>query len=124
MGTDDLLCSRNARPQKDLVGRAQWKINQPPSLKREQASLEGAFRWMMAARCAHLRIDQATLVKISRDGADARSWRPSSKPQGRKLGRSGTTPQVRPAKARVLRWPHFRSCGTIAPTKRGNSDEE
>ena len=37
----DLLCSRNARSQKTLVGRAQWKINQPPSLKREQASVEG-----------------------------------------------------------------------------------
>jgi hypothetical protein len=37
----DLLCSRNARPEKALVGRAQWKINQPPSLKRERASLEG-----------------------------------------------------------------------------------
>ena len=33
MGADDLLCSRNARPQKALVGRAQWKINQPPSLE-------------------------------------------------------------------------------------------
>jgi hypothetical protein len=33
MEPDDLLCSRNARPQKALVGRAQWKINQPPSLK-------------------------------------------------------------------------------------------
>jgi hypothetical protein len=32
MEPDDLLCSRNARPQKALVGRAQWKINQPPSL--------------------------------------------------------------------------------------------
>jgi hypothetical protein len=42
MEPDDLLCSRNARPKKALVGRAQWKINQPPSLKREQASLEGA----------------------------------------------------------------------------------
>jgi hypothetical protein len=40
MGADDLLCSRNARHQKALVGRAQWKINQPPSLKRERASLE------------------------------------------------------------------------------------
>ena len=28
------LCSRNARPKKALVGRAQWKINQPPSLER------------------------------------------------------------------------------------------
>jgi len=33
MGTDDLLCSRNARPQKGLVGRAQWKINQSPLLE-------------------------------------------------------------------------------------------
>ena len=30
----DLLCSRNARSEKTLVGRAQWEINQPPSLKR------------------------------------------------------------------------------------------
>ena len=55
MKPDDLLCSRNARPsldsardpepvegQKALVGRAQYKINQPPSLKRERASLEGS----------------------------------------------------------------------------------
>ena len=41
MEPDDLLCSRNARPPKALVGRAQWKINQPPSLKRERAGLEG-----------------------------------------------------------------------------------
>ncbi len=34
MEADDLLCSRNARPEKALVGRAQWKINQPPSPKR------------------------------------------------------------------------------------------
>jgi hypothetical protein len=38
MEPDDLLCSRNARLKKALVGRAQWKINQPPSLKRECAS--------------------------------------------------------------------------------------
>ena len=38
MEPDDLPCSRNARPQKARVGRAQWKINQPPSLERyEQA---------------------------------------------------------------------------------------
>jgi len=39
MEPDDLLCSRNARPQKALVGRAQWKI---PG-ERERASLEGAY---------------------------------------------------------------------------------
>ena len=38
MEADDLLCSRNARPEKALVGRAQWKINQPLSLRyNEQA---------------------------------------------------------------------------------------
>jgi len=48
MKPDDLLCSRNARPPKALVGRAQWKINQPPSLERERASLEGPS---LFARC-------------------------------------------------------------------------
>jgi hypothetical protein len=34
MEPDDLLCSRNARSQKALVGLAHWKINQSLSLKR------------------------------------------------------------------------------------------
>jgi hypothetical protein len=55
MEPDDLLCSRNARPQKALVGRAQWKINQPPSLKRERASLEGLIRWMLVGGRAQMR---------------------------------------------------------------------
>ena len=62
MGADDLLCSRNAHDKNVLVRRAQsridqatlenevgrleqraqWKINQPPSLKESQASLEGS----------------------------------------------------------------------------------
>ena len=45
MEPDDLLCSRNARPEKALVGRAQWKINQPPSLdKNKQAWREHVYR--------------------------------------------------------------------------------
>ena len=40
MEPDDLLWSRNARSRTPLVGRAQWTINQPPSLKRERASAE------------------------------------------------------------------------------------
>jgi hypothetical protein len=44
MEADDLLCSRNARPEKALVGRAQWKINQPPSLERsEQEGWSGSL---------------------------------------------------------------------------------
>ena len=35
MEPDDLLCSRNARLQKALVGRAQWEINRPPGLGNE-----------------------------------------------------------------------------------------
>jgi hypothetical protein len=37
MEPDDLLCSRNARPQKTLVGRAEWKIIQPPSPEMEKS---------------------------------------------------------------------------------------
>ena len=36
MEPDDLLCSRNARPQKALVGRAQWKTIQSPSLRENE----------------------------------------------------------------------------------------
>ena len=51
MEPDDLLCSRNARPEKALVGRAQWKINQPPSLDRnEQAWKEPVHRSMRAGK--------------------------------------------------------------------------
>jgi hypothetical protein len=53
MEADDLLCSRNARPQKALVGRAQWKINQPPSLERgEQAWKEHVYRSTRAPEVA------------------------------------------------------------------------
>ena len=45
MEADDLLCSRNAHAQKVLVRRAQWKINQPPSLERYRASLERSIGW-------------------------------------------------------------------------------
>jgi hypothetical protein len=34
MEPDDLLCSRNARSRTPLIERAQWKIHQPPSLKK------------------------------------------------------------------------------------------
>ncbi len=51
MEPDDLLCSRNARPQKALVGRAQWEINQAPSLKRLQASSAGGpFKFLWSRR--------------------------------------------------------------------------
>ena len=36
MEADELLCSRNARSRTPLVGRAQWKINQPPSLRENK----------------------------------------------------------------------------------------
>ena len=43
MEADDLLCSRNARPPKALVGRAQWETKQAALQERSPASLEGAF---------------------------------------------------------------------------------
>jgi hypothetical protein len=63
MEPDDLLCSRNARLKKALVGRAQWKINQPPSLKRQRASLEGSF---ISFDTRNRGIDQATLLRASK----------------------------------------------------------
>ena len=52
MEADDLLCSRNARSRTPLVGRAQWKINQPPSLKDTSE-----LGWnMYIVRRAHSRI--------------------------------------------------------------------
>ena len=52
MEPDDLLCSRNARPEKALVGRAQWKINQPPS-PEEKISEHGRINWMDVGRTVH-----------------------------------------------------------------------
>ncbi len=60
MEADDLLCSRNARSRTPLVGRAQWKINQPPSLKREQASWEVSFGKIRIARCVRYRAASPT----------------------------------------------------------------
>src|SRR5438132_14184232 len=57
MEPDDLLCSRNARSRTPLVGRAQWKINQPPSLRDN----ERAWREHLFVRRAQSRINQATL---------------------------------------------------------------
>ncbi len=52
MEPDDLLCSRNARSRTPLVGRAQWKINQPPSLKIITSKLGGNIigTWFLDAR--------------------------------------------------------------------------
>jgi len=84
MEPDDLPCSRNARPPKALVERAQWKINQAPSLKRIRASLEerrGAARCPSYSRNAH---DQNVLVRRPQSGltrvpfqtwANEQAWR-------------------------------------------------
>ena len=59
----DLLCSRNARSQTPLVGRAQWEIKQVARPYAAGASLEGAIRWGVVVRCAQARIDQAPLKR-------------------------------------------------------------
>ena len=41
MEPDDLLCSRNAHDKNVLVGRAQWKLNQPPSPGEMASELGG-----------------------------------------------------------------------------------
>ena len=61
MEADDLLCSRNARPEKALVGRAQWKINYPPSPK-ERKSKTGVARRPSCSQNAH---DKNVLVRCA-----------------------------------------------------------
>ncbi len=72
MEADDLLCSRNARPEKGLVGRAQWKINQPPS-PEEKASELGGIICNLAAVGIHLTAPHETGVGKGRCSFDARS---------------------------------------------------
>ena len=76
MEPDDLLCSRNARPEKALArangtslrasgwagekaARSGSSIS-PHPLKRERASLEGSIRSMVVVRCAQSRAASAT----------------------------------------------------------------
>ena len=49
MEPDDLLCSRNARPPKALVGRAQWKIISPIPFE-EKKSEQGGIICSLALR--------------------------------------------------------------------------
>ena len=51
MEPDDLLCSRNARREKALVGRAQWKINQPPSLRSNERAWKEHFFFYKVNTC-------------------------------------------------------------------------
>ena len=52
MEPDDLLCSRNARPQKALIGRAQWKINKPPSPEKcERVWVDGMVSPVKGVKC-------------------------------------------------------------------------
>jgi len=44
MEPDDLLCSRNARPQKALVGRAQWKDQSAPIPEEKTSELGGPLK--------------------------------------------------------------------------------
>ena len=81
MEPDDLLCSRNARSRTPLVGRAQWKINQPPSLKdNERAWMEHLYRSMRAV--------ERTIRRLVKMG-----WGMMSRqPVGRIWGNKGSNP--------------------------------
>jgi hypothetical protein len=92
MEPDDLLCSRNARPPKALVGRAQWEINQAPSLKRKRASLEGSSvisldeRSRTKHRCRSEREKQASLDGLLYGGRSMRAVEDHWKPPLERLG--------------------------------------
>ena len=64
MEPDDLLCSRNARPQKALVGRAQWK-DQSASIPEERTSELGGIIYMDDSRS--MRAAQGNLITLLRE---------------------------------------------------------
>ena len=74
MRADDLLCSRNARPEKALVGRAQRKINQPPSLRENEQAWKdgtGAARCTSCSQNAHI---QKALARDKSASRRPRGW--------------------------------------------------
>jgi len=54
MEPDALLCSRRARPQKALGVRAQWKLNQPPSLENASKLGGSILRVTTTSECTQL----------------------------------------------------------------------
>jgi hypothetical protein len=61
----DLLCSRNARSRTPLVGRAQWEINQPPSLRgNEQAWRDHKWNkeWAQPTPCLEISARRLEMV--------------------------------------------------------------
>ena len=66
MEADDLLCSGNARPGKALVGRAQWKINQPPSLEEmSELGRGGVDRTTYGeVECPRFRVHDSKLLRV------------------------------------------------------------
>jgi len=71
METDDLLCSRNARSRTPLVGRAQWKINQSPSLRdNERAWREHIFRSMRAVKASRRFLMERVRKRMDRVGIE------------------------------------------------------
>ena len=90
MGADDLLCSRNARSRTPLVGRAQWKINQPPSLERKRADWKdgtGVARCPSCSQNAHI---QKVLAWDKSASRRAQGW------AGEKVTRSKGQPRPLP----------------------------
>jgi hypothetical protein len=69
MEPDDLLCSRNARPRKSLVGRAQWKINQPPSLRDNERAWKGSVETAACSRCSQIPHDETVVARCAQSRA-------------------------------------------------------
>ena len=103
MGAGDFLCSRNARSQTPLVGRAQWKINQPPSLRDNERVWNEQKRVDSMVSCARATrgLRRPSFGLMARLGVPVggrvrkfAQWGPSSQPSGegaRLAGRSRVT---------------------------------
>jgi hypothetical protein len=58
-----LFCSRNARPPKALVGRAQWEHNRRPRYFCHSAAWEGGRKGTRVVLCSRSAHDQNVLAR-------------------------------------------------------------
>jgi len=67
MEPDDLLCARNARPQKALVRRAQWRPSSPPSKEKIEVRARPMRAVKDSPRCSHTNVEAKTMRSIYLD---------------------------------------------------------
>src|SRR5574342_344166 len=83
MEPDDLLCSRNARSKTPLVGRAQWKTNQPPFLRNNERAWRAREGTAWLSSCPRNAHDRNVLARVNGTSRRASGWAGEKVPRNR-----------------------------------------